>query len=86
MAGLGLRSSDFASPSVDLWPENLAPLDLFQRISTQWRAGAGGPFGLDYNVVYREIDRLALDDESQEEMMAAIRVIEAAALRAMRED
>lgn len=56
------------------------------RISTQWRAGAGGPFGLDYNVVYRELDRLKLDDESEEELMAAIRVIEAAALRAMRED
>lgn len=46
----------------------------------------GGPYGLDYNIVYRELDRLELDRESEEELMAAIRVIEAAALRVMRED
>lgn len=83
MRGSGWRPEDFAPPSVDVWPENGPPLDLFRRIATQWRAGGGGPFGLDYTVVYRELDRLKLAPEAEEEMMAAIRVIEAAALRAM---
>ena len=59
-------------------------MDLFQRVQTQWRAGMGGPYGLDYNVVYREIDRLGLDREAESETMDAIRVLEGAALRAMR--
>ena len=81
-----MRPEDFAPPSVDLWPDNQPAFDLFKRVATQWRVGTGGPFGLDYNVVYRELDRLRLDPESEEELMAAIRVIEVAALRAMRED
>jgi hypothetical protein len=82
---IGLRPEDFTAPSVDVWPENWPALKLFTRIATQWRTGAAGPVGLDYTVVYREMDRLKLDEGEQDEMMAAIRVIEVAALRAMRE-
>lgn len=86
MAAAGLRAEDFQRPEpVQLWPENEQPINLFGRIATQWRTGPGGPIGLDYTVVYREIDRLKLGAEAEEEMMAAIRVIEIAALRAMRD-
>lgn len=85
MAAAGLTSKDHQRPrDVPLWPENRPPIDLFCRVSTQWRMGPGGPAGLDYTSVYREIDRMNLGAEAEEEMMAAIRVIEIAALRAMR--
>jgi hypothetical protein len=86
LAAAGLRLEDHPRPTVDLWPENEAALALFRRISTQWRIGPAGAVGLDYNVVYREMDRLRLGDEGQDEMMAAIRVIEAAALQAMNDE
>lgn len=59
---------------------------LYARVQTQWRTGPGGPIGLDYNIVYREMDDLQLDGDARDEMKAAIRVIEAAVLRKMRED
>lgn len=85
MAGSGVRPEDHKRPEVELWPENKPALDLYSRIVTQWRVGAGGPVGLDYAVVYREMDDLGLAGEEREEMKAAIRVIEGAALRTMRD-
>jgi len=62
------------------------PIELFSRVATQWRVGAGGPIGLDYNVVYRELEREALDGDQYDEVMAAIRVIERAALEQMQQE
>lgn len=76
----GLTLDDFPPPSVDLWPENWPPIQIFTRLSTQWRVGAGGPVGLDYNVVFHELDRKGLADDEYDDMMAAIRVIESTAL------
>ncbi|WP_313320012.1 DUF1799 domain-containing protein [Stenotrophomonas sp.] len=53
---------------------------MFSRVSSQWRGGAGGPIGLDYNVVFSELDREGLEGEVWEEVMAGVRVIEGAAL------
>jgi hypothetical protein len=58
----------------------------FSRVATQWRVGAGGPIGLDYNVVYRELEREALDGDQHDEVMAAIRIIERAALEQMQQE
>ena len=70
---LGLKAKHFPPPQVELWPECVLPIELFSRVATQWRVGAGGPIGLDYNVVYREL-------------MAAIRIIERAALEQMQQE
>ncbi|MBN7139002.1 hypothetical protein A7A76_07825 [Lysobacter enzymogenes] len=80
LAQLGLKAKHFPAPVVELWPECALPIELFSRVSTQWRVGAGGPIGLDYNVVYRELDDMGLTGDSRREVMAAIRVIETAAL------
>ena len=64
-----------------MWPENQPAIDLFIRNSTQWRAGAGGIYGLDYTVIYHELDRQGLSREDYDEVMASIRVIEDAALK-----
>lgn len=82
----GFELSDYEEPEVELWPDNEPAIGLYSRVATQWRTGPGGPFGLDYNIVYREMDDQGLSGDSREEMKAAIRVIEAAALRHLRED
>ncbi|WP_303637557.1 DUF1799 domain-containing protein [Stenotrophomonas tuberculopleuritidis] len=80
---LGLKAKHFPPPQVELWPECALPIDIFSRVSTQWRIGAGGPTGLDYNVVYQELEREGLTAEKHAEAMAGIRVIERAALDEM---
>lgn len=76
LAGLGLTPEDYAPPECELWAENWPAIQFYQRISTQWRAGASGVIGLDYNVVFHELDRRELVGEAYDEMLAAIRVIE----------
>jgi len=67
-------------PSVELWPENWPPFDLFARNSTQWRVGASGAVGLDYTVIFHELDRQKPPEEQYEDTLDALRVIERAAL------
>jgi hypothetical protein len=76
-----MTAKDFPLPEVDIWPENWPPIELFTRISTQWRQGPGGPAGLDYNVVFHELDRKGLAGEIYDEMLAALRDIELTALQ-----
>lgn len=80
---LGLCAEDFPPPSVELWPDNWPPIKLFTGISTQWRVGAGGPVGLDYNIVFHELDRSDMAGDDYDDMMGAIRVIESTALTAL---
>jgi hypothetical protein len=44
-----------------------------------------GIIGLDYNVLFRKMDRMNLRPEEYDELEADIRVMEAAAMAAMRE-
>jgi len=50
---------------------------------TQWRAGFGGPTGLDYGVLHRRLDRLNLSPEEVDLLELDIQVMEQAALSAM---
>lgn len=68
-----------------MWPENWPPIELFTHHCTQWRVGAGGPVGLDYGVIFHELDRAGVAGDAFDEMMASIRVIESAALEAINE-
>ena len=86
LAHLGLKAKHFQPPEVTLWPECALPIEIFSRVSTQWRAGAGGPFGLDYNVLFQELDREGLEGDRRAEVMAAMRVIEGAALTEINKD
>jgi hypothetical protein len=51
---------------------------------TQWRVGAAGPIGLDYNVIHSALSRKNLSNEDFDAMMRDIAIIERAALREMR--
>ena len=62
------------------WAENWDAIQLFTRLSTQWRVGASGPVGLDYALFYRELDRAGITGAAFEDVMWRIGVIEAEAL------
>lgn len=70
--------------NVELWPENWPAIQLFTRLQTQWRVGFAGAVGLDYLVFFHEMDRMGLDTEAYDELLAQIRVIESTALDEMR--
>ena len=85
LAALGLTPEDYTPPEFELWADNWPAIQFYQRISTQWRTGPGGVVGLDYTVVFHELDREGLDREAYDEMMAAIRVIERTAAKELNE-
>lgn len=80
LAGSSLLPEDFEQAHVDLWPDNWPSVQLFSQLSTQWRVGPGGVVGLDYGVVFHELDRRAIDSDEYDDMMGAIRMIEGVAL------
>ena len=71
---------------IEVWPENWQAVQLFVRVGTQWRVGAGGASGLDYNILFRLMDRMQLDPDEWDFLLEDIRTLESAALVAMRYD
>lgn len=80
MAGTGLKPKHYPEPKVVVWAESWEAVQIFSRISTQWRVGPGGPIGLDYTVIYHELDRAGLAGDDYETTLGALRIIEQAAL------
>jgi hypothetical protein len=81
----GLTAEDFERDVIEVWPENQRAYFLFAELQTQWRAGAAGPTGLDYNVLFTKLDRMKLADEEAEQLEGDIRVMEHEALKTMSE-
>lgn len=85
LGDFGVTPEDFPEPHIDLWPENWPPIQLFTRNCTQWRVGMAGPVGLDYGVIFHELDRQGVTGDDYDDMMGCIRIIETAALEAINE-
>lgn len=79
LEAFGFKLSDFGD--VEVWPDNMPAINLFNSIATQWRhGGMGGITGLDYNVLFHRMDRMNLSDRDYEWLFDDIRVIESEAL------
>lgn len=61
-------------------------LEVFEAIGTQWRVGAGGPTGLDYNVFPEIWRRHKVPICDRDQVFADIQVMERAALDVMRKE
>lgn len=66
-----------------IWPDNWKTLELFIAMGTQWRAGMGGPTGLDYTAL--PVVAKAMRIKLTRERFDGIRVMEGEALRVMGE-
>ena len=55
-------------------------------MSTQWRVGPGGACGLDYNVLPEIWRRTKTPIDQRDDIFNSLRVLEDAALSAMREE
>ncbi|HYD58971.1 MAG TPA: DUF1799 domain-containing protein [Noviherbaspirillum sp.] len=80
----GLTLDDVQEP-VELWPENVRAVELFQRLSTQWRVGVGGATGLCYEAVIPLMNRMGLTDEEWSALFDDLQVLERVALEVMHE-
>ncbi len=84
MEASGFAPEDYEPDPVDVWPENWDAVSLFADLQTQWRvAGMGGFIGLDYNVLFRKLDRMNLETEEYNQREDDIRVMEFEALSVM---
>lgn len=81
-----MRAAVSDSRAVEVWPENWPAVSMFCEINTQWRASGGARYGLDYSVLFRRLDDLCDGRDEWEWMYQDIRVMERAALEAMREE
>jgi hypothetical protein len=84
MEGAGFAPEDYEEDPVEVWPDSREAFALFEFMSTQWRRD-NGPCGLDYNVLFRKMDRMGLAPDQYDDLEADIRVMEGAALQAIRQ-
>lgn len=64
-----------------LWPENWNAWSAFTLLQGQWRCGPSGPIGLDYVVVFAELEHRGITGEDRDDTINALRVVEAAAIK-----
>lgn len=70
---------------VDVWPDNWDVIGLFTSLNTQWRTGFGGATGLDYGVLPSVLRLRGVKRAVWPELFEDLRVLEAEALKTMRE-
>lgn len=81
----GLTLDDYEKKTVEIWPDNVLPLRVFQAMGTQWRVGFNGPIGLDYNVLPGVIERIGVPEKERNQVFDDVQVMERAALLALQE-
>ncbi len=86
LAILGLTAADLSGDDVEVWPCNWPAFLLFNRMSTQWRVGTGGPIGLDYNCIRDVAGFLEIKKKKLAEIFPDLQVLEGEALRVMAEE
>ena len=85
LRGTGFVPTDYELDDVEVWPENWQAWTLFTDMRTQWRVGFSGRTGLDYTPMFALMDRMHLSDDDWRELFDDVKVLEASAMRAVRE-
>lgn len=68
-----------------IWPGNERAVEWFIELGTQWRVGAAGPVGLDYNVLFTLAERRGVTGDEFEELFIDLRIMEDEALATMQD-
>ena len=79
----GLSPEDFEDESCELWQENERAVNLFSRVSTQWRVGMAGPVGLDYGPMFSLMSRMRLTENEYDTLFDDMRVVERTAIECL---
>jgi len=81
LAFWGFSKEEVQPPEFELWALNYPAIQLFRQNATQWLHGFNGPTGLNYMVLFHELDRRKLPPDEYDDLMGSIRIIEEAALK-----
>ena len=68
----------------EAWPDNHHAILLFGDLTTQWRVGPSGPYGLDYSAIPSVFEMNLIKKKEWPEMLKAIKIMESEALKEMR--
>ncbi|WP_290128151.1 DUF1799 domain-containing protein [Pseudomonas simiae] len=85
IAAFGWDAEDMEE-EFEVWPCLWSAFVLFNRMSTQWRAGAGGAIGLDYSSIRDVAGFLGIKKKKLAEIFPDLQVLEGEALRVMAEE
>lgn len=81
---IGITREDVEDTSVvEIWPENMLPLQVFQELGTQWNVGMNGPTGLNHAAIPVWMDVMGVRQKQRLEVMRAIGIMEREALKQM---
>jgi hypothetical protein len=83
LEGTGYTPEDYETDPVEVWPEHAEAIELFQRMGRRWVVGMSGPVALDFNVLFRMMDRMNLSPKRYDELETEITILEGAALEEM---
>lgn len=73
-----------ATSTFFVWPDNLAPLNAFISMLTQWRVGMNGAVGLDYGALETVFRMNGAAPDTWPQLFDDLRVLEDEALSIMR--
>lgn len=83
LSAFGLKPED-VEDDVGILPSILEAFTIFSALATQWRVGASGATGLDYNVLPWVFKLHGVEDAAA--CMADIRIMESEALKVMHKE
>lgn len=69
-----------------VFPDNATAVDVFADMQTQWRAGMGGKYGLDYAAIPFVCDMHGIEREDMPDIYRSLRIMERAALAEIHKD
>lgn len=76
----GLTRDDLDDADIEILPDNLAAVNAFIAMTTQWRIGTAGATGLDYTALPIVFRLQQIPRNQHNDTFEAIRVMEAEAL------
>lgn len=81
MAAFGMTPEDYEQEDIiSLWPDNWLSFGVFAGMSTQWRIGASGVIGLDYNALNTVMKLKGVKKKQRKKVFNDVQVMEAEAL------
>ena len=80
-----LADSETLKTADGMYPDTVQAVGIFSDMMTQWRFGAAGPTGLDYTALPIVMRMRQVERTARAEIFDDVRIMERAALQAMRE-
>ena len=87
LAAMGLKAdAPLVEDKLELWSDNVAAVEIFGDMLTQWNVGPGGLVGLRYEALPNLPRYARIPDAEKQSLFDDLRVMERAAITEMRKE